>query len=75
MKIIITLIMCSYTTGECMPPYQHPTKFTNMYDCLNFGYKEALRKSEEIGKEEVNKHGIYIRFACAEEKGKPKIDA
>ena len=38
-----------------------------MYECLNAGYSEALKKSKEIGKEEVNKNGIYIRFMCKED--------
>jgi|TARA_Y100000361_G_scaffold49605_1_gene43087 hypothetical protein len=28
------------------------------------GYEEAKKKIEEIGKSEVNKHQIYIRFTC-----------
>ncbi len=28
------------------------------------GYEEAKRKTEEVGKEIVNKDGIYIRFIC-----------
>ena len=40
-------------------------------------YAEALRKTEEIGKEEINKHKIYIKFDCIEStiiipKEKPK---
>jgi|TARA_R100000664_G_scaffold9155_1_gene15229 hypothetical protein len=32
------------------------------------GYEESKRKMEEIGKQEVNKHQIYIRFTCTEVK-------
>jgi hypothetical protein len=28
------------------------------------GYEESQRKMEEIGRVEVNKHQIYIRFTC-----------
>jgi hypothetical protein len=52
-----------------------------MFSCLNAGYKESLSKSEEVGREEVNKHQIYIKFICKginEEiivpKKKPKIN-
>ena len=38
-----------------------------MYSCLNAGYKESLIKSEEIGREDVNKHQIYIKFICKAE--------
>ena len=52
------------TTGSCLSPYQFPTEFNNMYECLNTGYSEALKKSKEIGKKEVNENEIFIRFVC-----------
>ena len=64
MKIILTLLMCSYASGECMPPFKWPTTFDNMYDCSIFGYEEAARTLREIGREEVNKLGISITFRC-----------
>ena len=64
MKIILTLFMCSISAGECLPPYEWPERFKDSYDCMQFGYKESHRKMEEIGRVEVNKHGIYIRFVC-----------
>jgi len=64
MKIVLTLIICSLSTGECMPPYQWPSHFGSSYDCLMFGYKESIKKMEEIGREEVNKYGVFIRFHC-----------
>jgi len=64
MKIILTLFMCSISAGECLPPYEWPDRFRDSYDCMQFGYKESHRKMEEIGRLEVNKHGVYIRFVC-----------
>ncbi len=64
MKIILTLFMCSISAGECLPPYEWPERFRDSYDCMQFGYKESQKKMEEIGRVEVNKHGIYIRFVC-----------
>ena len=66
MKIILTLIMCSYSANTCLPPHEWPTKFNDMYDCMNAGYEEANKKMIEIGREEVNKHQVYIRFTCTE---------
>ena len=51
----------------CMPPYEWPKKFDTTYDCMTFGYEESLAKMKEIGREEVNKHDIYIRFLCTPE--------
>ena len=64
MKILLSLIICSSVAQECMPPFEWPQTFKTQYDCLHFGYEESQKKLEEIGKSEVNKHGIYIRFLC-----------
>ena len=64
MQLVLTLFICSYLSGTCLTPYQWPTKFNDVYDCLNFGYTEAKKKSQTLGREEVNKTGIYIRFSC-----------
>ena len=64
MKILLTLILCSYVQGSCLQPYEWPVRYNNMYDCMIAGYEESQRKMEEIGRVEVNKHQIYIRFTC-----------
>ena len=64
MKILLSLIICSQVANTCMPPYPWPDTFNTTYDCMLFGYEESLKKMKEIGKEEVNKHNIYIRFTC-----------
>ena len=79
MKYTLLMLICSLMTGECMPPHPMPDKYDSIYDCLNAGYIESLNKSKEIGKEEINKHEIYIRFVCKQEKiivpiPKPKIN-
>ena len=68
MKIILTLFLCSFSTGKCLPPCEYPVQFNDMYDCLNAGYKEAQKKTEQIGRAEINEHGIYIRFSCSKNK-------
>ena len=65
MKILLSLIICSQTQQVCMPPYQWPDMFNSQYDCLMFGYEESMRKLEEIGRSDVNEHGIFIRFVCS----------
>ena len=47
-----------------MPPWAWPETFKTQYDCLHFGYAESQKKLEELGKEEVNKYGMYIKFYC-----------
>ena len=73
------MIICSLVAGECTTHYEMPNKYNGMYDCLNAGYAESLKKSKEIGREEINQHQIYIRFICQEQQEilplpKPKIE-
>ena len=67
MKVILILYMCSFNTGACLPPYEFPVQYNDMYECLNAGYQESLKKSKEIGRKDVNENGIYIRFMCKED--------
>ena len=67
MKVILILYMCSFNTGACLPTYEFPIQYNDMYECLNAGYKESLKKSKEIGRKDVNENGIYIRFMCKED--------
>ena len=64
MKILLSLIICSQVAGTCMSPYEWPTRFDTQYDCLMFGYKESLKKMQEIGRTDVNQYNMYIRFTC-----------
>ena len=47
-----------------MPPYEWPETFKTQYDCLMFGYKESIVKMEELGRTDVNKYGMFIKFYC-----------
>jgi hypothetical protein len=47
-----------------MDPYPWPEKFKDSYDCMQFGYEESKKKMAEIGRSDVNKHGVFIRFTC-----------
>jgi len=67
MKIILSLIICSQMAGTCLEPYPWPETFNTQYDCMIFGYEESLKKMQEIGRTEVNKYNVYIRFTCTPE--------
>jgi len=67
MKILLSLIICSQVAGTCLEPYEWPERFNTQYDCMIFGYEESLKKMQEIGKTEVNKYNMYIRFTCTPE--------
>mgnify|MGYP003132077241 FL=1 len=68
MQIIkLTIIMCSLWQNTCINPHTFEEGYSNTYDCLMDGYKKSIEKTEEIGRKEVNKHGIYMKFYCKEE--------
>tara|TARA_B100000941_G_C28483338_1_gene543504 strand:- start:289 stop:510 length:222 start_codon:yes stop_codon:yes gene_type:complete len=67
MKIALFMIMCSALANECMPPHKIG-QYETMYECLNQGYKESLKKSQQLGEEQVNEHEIYLKFVCLPEK-------
>ena len=73
MKIALFMIMCSGMAGQCLEPHRLNT-YDNFYQCMTAGYTESLRKTEEIGEEEVNKNRIYIKFVCAAEETNEKIE-
>ncbi len=64
MKFVMTIIMCSYYQGVCLTPHTFSNSYDTMYDCLLDGYKKSHEKIEEIGRKEVNSHGIYLKFDC-----------
>ena len=67
MKFLLSLIICSSVAGECMPPFDWRETFRTKYDCMTFGYKESLNKMEEIGRTDVNKYNMFIKFYCTPE--------
>ena len=71
MKIILTMLVCSFVSGTCTPPLVVDEKFDNMYDCLMRGYEESISMTMDVGREEINKKGLFTRFACRE---LPKTD-
>ena len=60
------MLVCSFVSGTCTPPLVINEKFDNMYDCLMRGYEESISMTMEVGREEINKQGLFTRFACRE---------
>jgi len=68
MKFILVIIMCSGYQGICLDPHTFPKKYDDVYSCLMEGYQESIDKTKELGRKEVNKHKIFIKFDCYEDK-------
>ena len=67
MKFILTMIICSGVSGQCMPPFTFENSYIGGYECMLDGYKKAYDRIEAMGKDEVDKHRIYIKFGCNED--------
>ena len=76
MKFVLSMLMCSSTANVCLPPYSFPITYEDPYTCLLDGYLKSYDKTIEVGQQETNEHGIYIKFDCQElvvPQPKPKV--
>ena len=64
MKWFLVVYLCSQVQSVCIDPYVLPEPYDDQYTCLVNGYKKSYEKLIDIGPEEVNKHGMYIKFDC-----------
>ena len=68
MEFVLSMIMCAYVEGKttCMPPHKFDNTYEDSYSCMLDGYTKAYDKIIELGREDVNKFNIYIKFGCNE---------
>ena len=68
MEYVLTIIMCAIVEGKtsCLPPHQFEKTYVDGYSCMLDGYTKSYDKIVELGKEDVNKFNIYIKFGCNE---------
>jgi len=64
-KIVLSIIICSQVANTCLEPHVWPTTFDTQYDCLMYGYEESKNKTIKIGRSDVNKFDVYVKFVCA----------
>ena len=68
MQVLLTMILCSSIHGSCLDPFPF-SKHDSYYDCLISGYEEAINKTKELGRSEINKNEIVVKFNCTYVKG------
>ena len=68
MNFILTFLLCSVVEGKttCLPPFQSEVEYKDAYECMLDGYNQSYNKIVELGREDVNKYNIYIKFGCHE---------
>ena len=69
MDFVLTIIMCGFIDGQttCMRPHTFEDKYKDAYSCILDGYTKSYDKILELGREDVNKFNIYIKFGCYED--------
>tara|TARA_B100000282_G_scaffold253133_1_gene198210 strand:+ start:69 stop:317 length:249 start_codon:yes stop_codon:yes gene_type:complete len=68
MEFVLTMIICAFVEGKttCMPPHLIEETYSDGYSCMLDGYKKSYDKIVEVGRDDVNKFNIYIKFGCNE---------
>ena len=68
MDYVLTMIMCVFVQGKttCLPPFRIEETYKAGYECMLSGYTKSYDKIVELGKDDVNKYNIYIKFGCNE---------
>tara|TARA_R100001163_G_C5008500_1_gene155208 strand:+ start:228 stop:455 length:228 start_codon:yes stop_codon:yes gene_type:complete len=64
MEYALVLLICSSVAGNCLPPISYDDRYTDAYSCMINGYQKSLNTTKDLGPDEVNLHGIYIKFGC-----------
>ncbi len=70
MKYLLTMVICSIIDGKtnCIPPIPIDEIYNDSYECMLSGYTKSYDKIVELGRDDVNKYNIYIKFGCYEDK-------
>lgn len=68
MKVALFMILCSSVANNCLDPIKINT-YNDFYECMGAGYLESYKKNQDIGKEDINKYMMYIKFMCSNEEG------
>ena len=68
MNFILTMLICANTAQgiQCFPPIKFDILYKDGYDCMVDGYIKSHEKFVEIGRDEINKNKIFIKFGCSE---------
>ena len=67
MKLMLVMYFCSALANDCQAPHVMPETYNDYNTCMTAGYESALRKTKEVGKEDINKYMIFIKFTCKQD--------
>jgi len=64
MKFILFIGICSFSTGECMPPIKYIEYFDDWKSCAIKGLEVGKEALEKIETDKVNKYNLSIQYSC-----------
>ena len=76
MKFLLTVFICSVSSGDCYTNQQYPKVFNNHHDCIRAGLSESyevLFAEGNFTKEQINNLQLYPKFVCEPKKDEGKI--
>jgi len=66
MKFILVMGVCSFITGECLPPIQSLENFDDWKSCAIKGLQVGAEVLEAMDINTVNEHRLSIQYSCEE---------
>ena len=67
MNYTLLLHICSLLHGNCMAPMSNGVLYSDFASCLLEGSKSSHELTIELPTAEINKHKLYVQFACIED--------
>ena len=64
---MLVMYFCSALANDCQAPHVMPETYNDYNTCITTGYVESLNRIKAMGKEDVNKYMIFIKFICTKD--------
>jgi hypothetical protein len=64
MKFILVMSVCSFITGECLPPIQSLENFDDWKPCAIKGLQVGAEVLEAMDINTVNEYKLSIQYSC-----------
>ena len=64
MKFILFISICSFSTGDCLPPIKYIEYFDDWKSCAVKGLEVGKDALEEIELNKVNEYKLSIQYSC-----------
>ena len=67
MKLMLVMHLCSALFNTCPTSNIMPATYNDYNTCITTRYVESLNRIKAMGKEDVNKYMIFIKFICTKD--------